>query len=97
MQTLQAINGKANDEIKIAEAQTFDPSNPMVPIKVPYGVARNGEVFKVEDRYNAAKNALAARSSVPPGAIDMLRKDPSLAAQFDAKYGPGTAKQILGK
>ncbi len=32
---------------------------------------------------------------VPAGAVDMLRSDPSLAPQFDAKYGAGSAERIL--
>jgi hypothetical protein len=34
--------------------------------------------------------------SAPGQAIDALKKDPRLAAQFDAKYGPGASKQYLG-
>lgn len=33
----------------------------------------------------------------PAGAIDMLRKDPSLAKDFDQKYGAGASAQVLGK
>lgn len=34
--------------------------------------------------------------SVPHGAADMLRKNPSLRAQFDAKYGAGASSHVLG-
>ena len=33
----------------------------------------------------------------PQASIDMLKADPSKAAAFDAKYGPGSAKRILGQ
>ena len=33
----------------------------------------------------------------PQAAIDLLRRDPSLATQFDQKYGPGSAQRYLGQ
>lgn|SRR5262245_60891501 len=38
----------------------------------------------------------APRTTIPAGAIEDLIDDPSLAPQFDKKYGPGASKRYLG-
>lgn len=45
---------------------------------------------------NDGSHPMGPSSSVPQAAIDMLRQNPQLKADFDAKYGQGAADRALG-
>ena len=58
---------------------------------------RMREAYNTTYEYRPDKKSQTTKASIniPSGAVEMLRKDPKLAKDFDAKYGAGASAKIL--
>lgn len=62
----------------------------------PEGISRDEYIRREVDRAMGV-TPIGGSSAIPQQAIDYLKKNPNLAAQFDAKYGVGASAKYLGR
>lgn len=77
---------------RLAEKQGIDPND----VAFDIGLVPNPNAPPAAPQGPGAAPTQQEAVQPPQGAIDLLRANPGLADQFDAKFGPGAAAAILG-
>jgi hypothetical protein len=62
-----------------------------------FSPANTGDITTDPNILNLTTGGRSGGATVPQGAIDMLKSNPALRAEFDAKYGNGASSKYLGK
>jgi hypothetical protein len=76
-----------------ATAEKWNTRAKQIPTSAIQGTGLSVEPVKLPSKFEARK---AVASDIPQAAIDFLRQGRGTREQFDAQFGPGSAKKVLG-
>jgi hypothetical protein len=98
----RAGTAQSAQELKVLDGFLPGPFDDARVIKAKLGAFKEyintkREGYEPADGSEDAPAPAPAASAPPAGAIDMLRKNPGMASAFDAKYGVGASKKVLGR
>jgi hypothetical protein len=93
--TSETLRRTAELQLKVAEATAnkWNTRVKQIPKSAIEGTGLSVEPVALPSKFEARK---AVGSDIPQEAIDFLKKGRGTREQFDAQFGPGSAKRVLG-
>ncbi|HTO41185.1 MAG TPA: hypothetical protein VL026_09440 [Rhizomicrobium sp.] len=93
-----AMDTPPPDVIRSMIAAGIDPKSPQGQAIITNNYSHPIVLGSAESGQQVINPAMMGgqQGGIDPAAIDMLKKNPALAPQFDEHFGPGSASRVLG-